>query len=665
MTVRVSLTNTLAIQVADRGQIFSSADLTLWVPEDSGTSNDLQAVTFLSHSSNRILVSGESGTMLYADWPGPYRPGTLLDGPTSDWLVAIAVSENPQPRLAVAVGDNGAVYTSTNGIHWKRQSSGTSLWLLGVAWGTNGFVACGENGKIITSANGTNWTARTSGVLTDLDRVSFQDGRYTIVGAGGICLTNGSTLNSWLPVNTGASNALYHTASSIARIVVGDSEVRLKEPGTAWTDELAKTNGPTPWTYYANIALPNYFLIAGRTGLMEEGVKTNGAPYAWEPSDESIRNWLWDVANPTNLYVAVGDFATVMTSGNGGNWKLELVPDAVTNSIFLGVGGTADMLVTVGEKASLIISPNIATTNTIVTNGVPTNIVSNSYGVLWYAITNLATTNDLQGVGATTNLFVVTGGNGTILTSPDATNWTQRTSPTSRFLSSVTPWTRGWVATGDDGALVASSDGIAWSLLPPPTTNWISRVRFLGERLIAVGQNGIILTSTNAVNWSKTNLQAKWLNDVAFVDNTYFVVGLTGAVYTSSNAVDWVGHRGLTKQHLYGAASDSRQLVSVGVEGIILRSQIVPDNSPITILSYDRGPTTNQFGIFLANLYLFGGKPDQKFTLDRRVAFDTNSWATGPQLEFFDGSGTLFYLETITISNPPPKEYYRATLIPQ
>jgi hypothetical protein len=291
--------------------------------------------------------------------------------------------------------------------------------------------------------------------------------------------------------------------------------------------------------------------------------------------------------------------------------------------------------------------------------------VSSSYGVLWYAITNLTTTNDLQGVGASTNLFVVTGGNGAILTSPDATNWTQRASPTNRFLSSVTPWSGGWVATGDDGAMVTSLDGLTWTLVPPLTTNWVSRVRFLGGRLIAVGQNGTILTSTNAANWSKINLQAKWLNDVAFVDGTYFVVGLTGAVYTSSNAINWVGQRGLTKQHLYGAASDSRQLVTVGVEGIILRAQIVADNSPITILSYDRGPTTNQFGIFPANLYLFGGKPDQKFTLDRRVAFDTNVWLTGPQLEFFDGAGTLFYLETITISNPPPKEFYRATLIPQ
>jgi hypothetical protein len=42
---------------------------------------------------------------------------------------------------------------------------------------------------------------------------------------------------------------------------------------------------------------------------------------------------------------------------------------------------------------------------------------------------------------------------------------------------------------------------------------------------------------------------------------------------------------------------------------------------------------------------------------------ETNSWIIGPQLEFFDGSGTLFYLETITSSNPPPREFYRATLI--
>jgi len=41
---------------------------------------------------------------------------------------------------------------------------------------------------------------------------------------------------------------------------------------------------------------------------------------------------------------AVGDRATVVTSGNGIDWSLELVPDSVTNSIFLGVGGTTNLL---------------------------------------------------------------------------------------------------------------------------------------------------------------------------------------------------------------------------------------------------------------------------------------------------------------------------------
>ena len=35
----------------------------------------------------------------------------------------------------------------------------------------------------------------------------------------------------------------------------------------------------------------------------------------------------------------------------------------------------------------------------------------------------------------------------------------------------------------------------------------------------------------------------------------------------------------------------------------------------------------------------------------------------GPQLEFFETSPTLFYLETIPISTAPPQEFYEATLL--
>jgi len=653
-----------ALQVAEVGQIFSSIDLNLWIPRVSGTSNDLRAVT---HLGNRIIVTGASGTVLYADDVNDFRPGTLITGATADWLEAVASSSS----LVVAAGDSGAIYTSTNGVFWRRQTSGTAEWLRGVAFGGGVWVAVGENGKIIRSVNGTNWTSPSSGISANFNRVSYSHGRFTAVAEGGLARfsTNGAV--NWYAETTGAGGDLFNSISTFTdmRLVVGDSEVRSQEPPSAWSNELARANGPSPWTYYSSIRTMDFCLIGGRTGLMEEGyTPTNGGFSGWLPADDSVRQWLWDVTYATNLYVAVGDRAALLTSANGADWKLEVVPDAVTNSIFLGAGGTADLLVTVGNGGSLIISPNVVSnywiTNVIGTNIIVTNIVSSSFGVVWHEM-NSGTTNDLQGIAVSTNLAVATGGNGTIITSPDGTNWTLRAAPTNRFLSSVTAWAGGWVTTGDDGAIMTSANGASWTLVPPPTTNWLYRVRYLGGKLISVGQNGAIYTSVNGVNWTKqTSGTTKWLNDVAWVDNTWFAVGNSGTVLASSNAVNWSSIGTLTRKNLYGAATDGRQFIAAGVEGAILRSQIIPDLTPITILSYDRLLNTNVLSTTIAyNIYLFGGRADQQFTLDYGGGFETNAnWTTGAQLEFFDGSGTLFYLETLVSTNLPQREFYRATL---
>src|SRR5439155_12150958 len=98
----------LGVQVAERGQLYTSDNLSTWLSRDSGVTNALRAVTFFG---SRIVVTGEAGVVLYADSVMDFRPGTLLDGATGDWLESVAASAQ---RL-VAVGDNGAVYTSTNG----------------------------------------------------------------------------------------------------------------------------------------------------------------------------------------------------------------------------------------------------------------------------------------------------------------------------------------------------------------------------------------------------------------------------------------------------------------------------------------------------------------------------------------------------------------------
>jgi hypothetical protein len=74
----------LALQVAERGQIFYTTDFNLWFPIDTGVTNDLRAVTFFFGS--RIIVTGEAGRVLYADTVDNFKQGTLIDGATADRL---------------------------------------------------------------------------------------------------------------------------------------------------------------------------------------------------------------------------------------------------------------------------------------------------------------------------------------------------------------------------------------------------------------------------------------------------------------------------------------------------------------------------------------------------------------------------------------------------
>jgi hypothetical protein len=652
-----SATLGLAVQVAEGGQIYTSDDLILWLPRSSGVTNALRGVTFLG---TRLIITGESGCVLYSDNGTTFRPGTLLTGSTEDWLEAVTVSGS----LAVAVGDNGAVYTSGNGVSWSRRNSGTAEWLRGVAFGNGGFVAAGEYGTILTSNNGTNWTNRVSGTTRHLNRVSFAGGRFTVVGDEGTTLVSDNGGFTWWPESSGATNALHHAATGgNNRLMVGASEVRLHN-GLAWSNELVKPNGPPDWTYYSCLGRSDFFLIAGQTGLQSEGYQTDTNSFFWIEPYASVRNWLWDVIYATNLYVTVGDFGTVMTSGNGVDWVLEYVPNSVANTTLLGVGGTTNMLVAVGDSGAVIVSPNqIADVITTNDSGVVSTQSQSSLGVIWHEVPR-PTTNDLQGVTTLSNeLFVITGGGGKVFTSGDGTNWTQRSTPVTKFLSSATEFPGGLVATGDDGTILTSPNAVTWTRRTASTTNWLYRVRYLNGVLLAVGQNGTILTSSNGVNWSKrTSGTAKWLTDATFVDDTWFVFGYSGTVLTSTNLATWSPQGMLTKKALYGCATDGDQLIAVGVEGAILRAQVLPDLTPIEFLAYSHVATPNP--ALTQNVYLFGGRTDQLFALERRTDFTKTNWLTSALLEIFDGSGTLYYVETVLGTNQPATEFYRATLLP-
>ena len=70
----------------------------------------------------------------------------------------------------------------------------------------------------------------------------------------------------------------------------------------------------------------------------------------------------------------------------------------------------------------------------------------------------------LQGVTYANSTFMSVGDSGTILTSPDGSSWTSRTSGTSNSLYGVTYGNSTFVAVGGYGYIRTSSDGTSWTI---------------------------------------------------------------------------------------------------------------------------------------------------------------------------------------------------------
>ncbi len=645
-----------SIEVGDNGSIHTSQNMVQWFPRESGVELTLRAAVFFKEQA---IVAGDEGTLLYSESEQQFEPSEL-DKPTSGNFRALAASD----KMIVAGGDDGILYTSTDGRKWRRRTFKYSNHIHALIWTGNDFVAVGEGGLVATSTNGSSWTKRQSRTNRDLNALAYVNKRLWTVGENGTVLLSYNGGISWLAANSGTDknlNAVTGTAAEV--IIAGENVVRkgVLDFFMYWVNLLENDEGTNPspppdWTYYCAIETDNKYLLGGRTGLLVDSVRDEEVDdyLYWFTADDSVRNWLWDINRVGDLLVTVGDYATVLTSRDGVAWNLEVTPESAAQSILLGVGGTTNLLVAVGNHGQLLTSHN-SWTNVVTINDLgqaETNKV-NTLGVVWEAADPKPTENDLQGVAALGNIWVVTGGKGTVLTTTDGKAWSKHQAPTTGILTSIEAFKDRFVATGEHGVILTSPDGAEWTEQSSGTTDWLYRIRAFDDKLVAVGQAGAILTSTDSETWTKSESGTdQWLNDVTQVGDAWYVVGSNGTVLTSPDLESWEAKGTVTGLSLYGALANDGQFLSVGLEGIILRKEIVPRTSPI-LIRWDRaigdnGEITNNFG--------FRGFPGQRFSLDHSP--DLNTWEAGPNLELLDGSGVLEYSNTTRAE----QEFYRAKL---
>jgi hypothetical protein len=130
----------------------------------------------------------------------------------------------------VAVGDRGAIGTSTNGIAWELKNAGTDSDLRGVAYGRNEFVAVGP-GTVMTSPDGLAWSLQDAGVA--LVGITYGNGLFVAVGAAGAIVTSEDG-KSWIRRDSGTSAPLYGAAYGGGNYVAVGTAIVSSKDGVHW-----------------------------------------------------------------------------------------------------------------------------------------------------------------------------------------------------------------------------------------------------------------------------------------------------------------------------------------------------------------------------------------------------------------------------------------------
>ena len=196
------------LAVGDGGTILLSLDGTTWTQEISGTTNNLYAV---SNNGTGFTAIGANGTVITSADGIIWASAPIV---TTNTLYGITIGNG----LFVAVGANGTIITSPDGIIWQTEQTASPLPdLKGVAFGIpqleyvyttqNGytaqnlpaatFVAVGVNGSLVTSPDGITWTTQNPLPSTSLNAVTYGH-QFVAVGNGSSIFTSIDGL-TWLP----------------------------------------------------------------------------------------------------------------------------------------------------------------------------------------------------------------------------------------------------------------------------------------------------------------------------------------------------------------------------------------------------------------------------------------------------------------------------------
>jgi hypothetical protein len=270
-----------------------------------------------SHNAADITWSDDGSSTAVTD------PHFVVAGQTSNSKSYIIYSENGSAWGSPNVAEITSVAASFKGIACDS---------------TGNCVAVGENGAVFYSTNGTSWTAGTSNISIDLTGVTVGNTRWVAVSATSIIYSDDAGAN-WSDTNTIGSTIIdvaygSDTTSTKWVAIAENTSCWMSDDGISWT-ALDLNSVPQNDGWMKSITFGNGYWVA---------VGENGMTY-WADDPSDAANWtainyggtenLWGVAfgegdaSGSARFVAVGSSSSpvlLVSDDHGQSWSTKSLP---------------------------------------------------------------------------------------------------------------------------------------------------------------------------------------------------------------------------------------------------------------------------------------------------------------------------------------------------
>ena len=162
--------------------------------------------------NDRFIAVGSQGTLRTSTDGLTWTSQTVPSGNNDLNKVLFnkwAVGERGVPEYIV-VGEAGVILTSNNTVNWYQKTTPTTENLGGVAYDGTTYVVTGNNGTVITSQNGNTWVSQTTGTTENLGDIIYNDDYDAFIATGnnGVLLRSTDSGVTWTALESGTGESI-------------------------------------------------------------------------------------------------------------------------------------------------------------------------------------------------------------------------------------------------------------------------------------------------------------------------------------------------------------------------------------------------------------------------------------------------------------------------